>query len=64
MKHEKRQRYVRISETSGLKVYKQIYQPFTTTQRTFIPLGKNHRDFPTGTFLASKQTFTKSVNIL
>jgi len=31
MKHEKRQRYVRISETSGLKDYKQTHQPFTTT---------------------------------
>jgi len=31
MKHEKRQRHVRISETSGLKDYKQTHQPFTTT---------------------------------
>jgi len=52
MKHEKRQRYVRISETSGLKAYKQTYQPFTTIQRTYIPLGKI-----TGTFLVSNQHF-------
>ena len=29
---KKRQRYVRISETSGLKAYKQIYQSFTKLQ--------------------------------
>jgi len=50
MKHEKRQRYARISESSGLKAYKQTYQPFTTTQRIYIPLGKI-----IWTFLVSKQ---------
>jgi len=40
MKHEKRQRYVRISETSGLKAYKQTHQSFPTTQKVQIPSGK------------------------
>jgi len=40
LKHEKRQRYVRISEASGLEAYKQNCQSFPTTQEIQTPLGK------------------------
>jgi len=53
---KKRQRSVRISETSGLKAYKQTCQSFTTTQKIYTPLDKI-----TGTFPVSKQHLIQKV---